>query len=223
MGTERSGEETARLASVVEDDVPRRLRAERERRGMSLRELARRLGVSPSAVSQIETGRARPSVATLWAIVTELGMSLDDLFQHDAGRGPRAAGGRTVPVVTEDIREAIRLATGVRWERLTADADPDVDFIFVTYEVGGSSSPDDGLVRHAGHEYGLVLSGRLEVTVGFESSVLGPGDSISFQSTTPHRLRNVGDEPVTGVWVVVGRGGADPRTPGGRPPAGHEA
>jgi len=187
--------------SVVDDDVPRRLRAERERRGISLRELARRLDISPSAVSQIETGRARPSVATLWAIVTELGMSLDDLFAPEAD-APRAS---MLPVVAAGAREALQLATGVRWERMTADADPDVDFIWVVYDVGGSSSPDDGFIRHAGREYGLVLSGRLEVTVGFERSVLGPGDSISFDSTTPHRLRNAGDEPVTGVWVVVGR------------------
>ena len=196
--------------SVVDDDVPRRLRAERERRGISLRELARRLAISPSAISQIETGRARPSVATLWAIVTELGMSLDDLFQHGAdGPDPEPATPRA-PVVTPEAREALQLATGVRWERLTADADPDVDFIWVVYDVGGSSSPDDTFIRHAGHEYGLVLSGRLEVTFGFESRVLGPGDSIDFESTTPHRLRNAGDEPVTGVWVVVGRR-ADPR------------
>ena len=209
---------------VVDDDVPRRLRAERERRGISLRELARRLGVSPSAISQIETGRARPSVATLWAIVTELGMSLDDLFRHAGDDAPAPAGdasptadaGARVPVVSAAAREAIQLATGVRWERLTADADPDVDFIWVVYEVGGSSGPEDGFVRHAGHEYGLVLSGRLEVTVGFERRVLGPGDSIDFESTTPHRLRNAGDEPVTGVWVVVGRR-ADPRA--GAPPA----
>jgi mannose-6-phosphate isomerase-like protein (cupin superfamily) len=50
-----------------------------------------------------------------------------------------------------------------------------------------------------------VLSGRLEVTVGFERRVLTAGDSISFDATTPHRLRNLGEEPVTGVWVVVGR------------------
>ena len=192
--------------SVVDDDVPRRLRAERERRGISLRELARRLDISPSAISQIETGRARPSVATLWAIVTELGMSLDDLFAPEID-APRPS---TLPVVTAEAREALQLATGVRWERMTADADPDVDFIWVVYEVGGSSSPDDGFIRHAGREYGLVLSGQLEVTVGFERSVLGPGDSISFDSTTPHRLRNAGDDPVTGVWVVVGRR-ADPR------------
>jgi transcriptional regulator with XRE-family HTH domain len=197
--------------SVVDDDVPRRLRAERERRGISLRELARRLDISPSAISQIETGRARPSVATLWAIVTELGMSLDDLFaQEAAAAGVAVPASTSLPVVGEGAREALQLATGVRWERMTADADPDVDFIWVVYEAGGSSSPDDSMIRHAGREYGLVLSGRLEVTVGFESTVLGPGDSISFDSTTPHRLRNAGDEPVTGVWVVVGRN-ADPR------------
>src|SRR4051794_30816743 len=136
-------------------------------------------------------------------------MSLDDLFAPDGGNG-------RLGVVTAEQREALQLATGVRWERLTADADPDVDFIWVVYDVGGSSSPDDGFVRHAGHEYGLVLSGRLEVTVGVERRVLGPGDSIDFESTTPHRLRNAGEEPVTGVWVVVGRR-ADPRT--GAPPA----
>jgi transcriptional regulator with XRE-family HTH domain len=207
---------TGRVAlSVVDDDVPRRLRAERERRGISLRELARRLRISPSAISQIETGRARPSVATLWAIVTELGMSLDDLFApEEQAAGAEAAPApppSTLPVVTAETREALQLATGVRWERMTASADPDVDFIWVVYDVGGSSSPDDSFIRHAGREYGLVVSGRLEVTVGFETTVLGPGDSISFDSTTPHRLRNAGDEPVTGVWVVVGRR-ADPRT-----------
>ena len=212
--------------SVVDDDVPRRLRAERERRGISLRELARRLKISPSAISQIETGRARPSVATLWAIVTELGMSLDDLFAHEAGASAEAGAPpaapepppTALPVVTEATREALQLATGVRWERMTADTDPEVDFIWVVYEAGGSSSPEDSFIRHAGREYGLVMSGRLEVTVGFETRVLGPGDSISFDSTTPHRLRNTGDEPVTGVWVVVGRR-ADPRAETGPPPA----
>ena len=210
---------------VVDDDVPRRLRAERERRGISLRELARRLKISPSAISQIETGRARPSVATLWAIVTELGMSLDDLFAHEAGASAEAGAPpaapepppTALPVVTEATREALQLATGVRWERMTADTDPDVDFIWVVYEAGGSSSPEDSFIRHAGREYGLVLSGRLEVTVGFETRVLGPGDSISFDSTTPHRLRNTGDEPATGVWVVVGRR-SDPRAETGPAP-----
>jgi quercetin dioxygenase-like cupin family protein len=70
-------------------------------------------------------------------------------------------------------------------------------------------------MRHTGREYGLLLGGHLEITVGFETSELGPGDSISFDSTVPHRLANAGDEPVRAVWVVFGRHGSDPRTPRG--------
>lgn len=195
----------------MNDEVPRRLRAQREQRKISLRELARRLDVSPSAISQIETGRARPSVATLYAIVSELGMSLDELFDHSvepaaADRPDRGGIGRFV--VREDQRETLDLGTGVTWDRLTADSDPDVDFLFVTYGPGGASSPPGQLMRHSGHEYGLVVSGKLEVTIGFESSVLEPGDSVFFESTTPHRLSNAGDEPTTAVWIVIGRHGS---------------
>jgi transcriptional regulator with XRE-family HTH domain len=203
---------------MMDDELPRRLRAERERRHISVRELARRLDVTPSAISQIETGRVRPSVATLFAIVTELDVSLDALFDHATrapGPGPRPAAGLPQTIVRDDERELLDLSTGVRWERLTAEVDPEVDFLAVTYDVGGASSPPGQLMRHTGHEYGLLLSGRLEITVGFETGELGPGDSISFDSTSPHRLANVGDEPVRAVWVVIGRRGSDPRAPQG--------
>ncbi len=207
-----------------------RLRARREQQGLSLREFARRLGVSPSAISKIETDKYRPSVSTLWAIVTELGMSLDELFgqapeaPENAPRPARRRGGQAVAAADErhhrqrlqraDARQAIELESGVRWERLTATIDPDADFLFVRYDVGGSSSVNDVFVRHSGREYGVVLTGTLEVTVGFETYVLGPGDSISFESTTPHRLRNVSDEPVTGIWFVIGRHENDPPAAG---------
>jgi transcriptional regulator with XRE-family HTH domain len=204
--------------SPVDQQVGRRLRAERERSQISLRELARRLGVSPSAISQIETGKSLPSVSTLYAIVSELGISLDALFSGEgaAGEGrlaaPRGAGAdaaappaRERHVQRAGSRKAIQLESGVRWERLTPTSDPDADFLYVVYEVGGSSSEGNRFIRHAGREYGLVLSGTLEVTVGFDSYLLGPGDSICFDSTVPHRLRNVGNEPVHGVWFVVGR------------------
>jgi transcriptional regulator with XRE-family HTH domain len=212
--TNRSpAEGSAWVTTAVDSDIPRRLRAERERRAISVRELARRLQLSPSAISQIERGVARPSVATLYAIVAELGLSLDELFAYrpdaegDESSPVRAAPPKAhrSPVVAESDRVAIELETGVRWEQLTSDPDPDVDFLHVVYEVGGSSSPDDKLIRHTGHEYGLVLSGKLEVTVQFETYVLEAGDSISFDSTTPHRLRNIGDEPMTAVWFTIGR------------------
>jgi len=193
--------------STPASKVGNRLRAERERRGISLRELARRVGVSPSLVSQIELDRVNPSVSTLYSLVTELGMTMSDVFgdgrpAERAAQQPRSSDGLAE---RPETRRVINLASGVRWERLTPGPDHDTDFLFVTYDVDGSSSEGNRSMRHSGHEYGLILSGKLEVTVGFDHYELGPGDSISFDSTVPHHLTNRGDEPVRGVWVVVGR------------------
>ena len=95
---------------------------------------------------------------------------------------------------------------GLTVHRRLVDRFPQADFLYVVYDVGGSSSSGEKMIRHTGREYGLVLSGVLEVTVGFDTYELGPGDSISFDSATPHRLQNKGTEPVHGVWFVVGRG-----------------
>jgi mannose-6-phosphate isomerase-like protein (cupin superfamily) len=111
-----------------------------------------------------------------------------------------------------DSRATLELDSGVTWDRLTAAHDPDVDFLFTTYEVGGSSSSNDKLVRHSGREYGIILEGELEVTVGFETHTLEPGDSISFDSQQPHRLANRTDSPATAIWFVIGRR-SDPRKP----------
>jgi mannose-6-phosphate isomerase-like protein (cupin superfamily) len=75
----------------------------------------------------------------------------------------------------------------------------------VTYEVGGASSPEREFQRHGGQEWGYVLSGTLGVTIGFDDYVLGPGDAIALDSTTPHRLFNSGGEPVHAIWFVLGR------------------
>ena len=203
-----------------------RLREERDRLGLSLRELARRLEVSPSLVSQIETGKTQPSVRTLYAIVSELGVSLDDVFTpsakdtdgHSLPSAPRTGRRRVSSTEVEQApaeghgrvqrakeRRVIDLGSGVRWERLTTWNDRDVDFLTTIYEAGGSSSPDGSLMRHNGREFGIVLGGKLGVTVGFEEHVLEPGDSISFDSSIPHRLHNDGAEVVTAIWVVLGR------------------
>ena len=70
--------------------------------------------------------------------------------------------------------------------------------------------PSLSMMRHAGTEYGHIRTGRLGVIVGFGTYELGPADSISFESTMPHRLFNIGEEPVEAIWFVVGRRG-DPR------------
>ncbi|MDW5594503.1 cupin domain-containing protein [Conexibacter stalactiti] len=223
-----SENETSRDGGTSELGV--RLRGERERQKIGVRELSRRLGVSASMISQIERGRVMPSVNTLYSITSALGISLDDLFaERPGGRSPAPLG--VVAAVAGDApaepaREAfvaagspvqrgedcqrLQLGSGVTWALLTSSPRPDIDFLRTTYAVGSESTPADALMRHAGHEYGTVLEGRLGVTVGFDTYELEPGDSISFESSTPHRLYNAGDEPAVAIWVVVGRGG-DPR------------
>jgi transcriptional regulator with XRE-family HTH domain len=195
------------------EDIGTRLREERDRVGISQRELARRIGLSASMISQIESGQSKPSVSTLYGIVTELGVSVDEIFggngvasSADAGHA-EPVGGTTDhgPMVRVEDRHVIDLDSGVRWERLTSHQHEHVDFLHVVYDVGGSSASDEKLMRHEGREYGVVLEGRLGVQLGFDEFTLGPGDSIAFDSTQPHRLWNLGDVPVSGIWFVVGR------------------
>jgi len=190
--------------------VGSRLRAERERLGIGLRELARRVGVSPSLVSQIELDRVNPSVSTLYALVTELGMTMSDVF-GDAPGNSVVLQLRGALAERPETRRVINLASGIRWERLTPDSDRDVEFLYVVYPVGAASCPEDALMTHGGKEYGYVSSGTLGVQVGFDEYELGPGGSIAFDSSSPHRLWAVGGEPVHAIWVVIGRE-ADPRT-----------
>jgi transcriptional regulator with XRE-family HTH domain len=221
----------AKTAAANTSDAPSdlgpRLRAIRLRRGIGLRELARRLDLSPSSISQIETGKMQPSVRTLYAFVSEFGVTVDEVLfdqsqppdgasasmsESDSSRA--IAAGPGLAVQRAQGRPTITLNSGVTWERLMFWADEDVEFIEATYPPGGSSGPDNSLGRHSGHEFGFVLSGVLRVVVGFDEFVLEPGDSITFPSPTPHRLSNDGSETVRAVWVVRGRRGAHP---------GHEA
>ena len=193
-----------------------RLRGAREQRQLSVRELARRIGCSASLISQIERGVSVPSVGVLYSLATELDTSLDHLLfgaepRRPAGPAPgTVAPGTVAPgIVAPGIvqravgRNIIDLASGVRWERLTPGADVMTDFLEVIYSPGGHSTDERRPLRHDGHEYGLVISGTLQANVGFESYELGPGDSIAFDSSTPHEYLNKTGEPVHAVWVVV--------------------
>lgn len=226
------------------ESIGNHLRVARLERNISLRGMARRIDVSPSFVSQVELGKAKPSLGTLYAFLSELDLSLDELMPREdaaeehapppsSGVNVRRAAEQsgTMPPVTPwpwsapispvqrgDSRRMVQFG-GVTWQRLTTHDDALVDFLHVTYEVGAESCPNEHLMRHIGIEYGFIVSGSLGVQVGFEKYDLGPGDSISFDSATPHRLSNVGDATSTSIWVVVGRRSA---AGGGAPHGDHQ-
>ena len=189
-----------------------RLRQVRASRQLSVRELARRVGCSASLISQIERGVSVPSVGVLYSLATELGSSLDYLL-FGSGGGPDG-----VPAAMPDLKAAapppafvqrgcdrriIDLASGVRWERLTPQSEALTDFLEVIYSPGGHSTDERRPLRHDGREYGLIISGTLTANVGFDSYELGPGDSIAFDSSTPHEYLNKTGEVVHAIWVVV--------------------
>ena len=202
-----------------------RLRLVRGSRQLSVRELARRVGCSASLISQIERGVSVPSVGVLYALATELGSSLDYLlFGSGAGPAgapePREAPDSGIPWAAEASavpgagppsaivqrgcdRRIIDLASGVRWERLTPRSEAMTDFLEVVYSPGGHSTDERRPLRHDGREYGLIISGTLQANVGFESYELGPGDSIAFDSSTPHEYLNKTGDYVHAIWVVV--------------------
>jgi transcriptional regulator with XRE-family HTH domain len=189
--------------------------------GISLRQLARDINVSASFISQLETGKTQPSVSTLFAICEALNIVPNDLFSEE---GPDAnvessLSASSVPnvvaptsifraVASESLtgplhpeeRKVIDLDSGVTWESLAPSRGGKTEFMLVRYEVGGSSTTQDKLIRHVGTEYGYVLRGTLEVTIGFETFILHAGDSLSFSSSRPHRLRNAGDDVVEAIW-----------------------
>jgi transcriptional regulator with XRE-family HTH domain len=191
--------------------IGERLREERARKKMTAREIARRVGVSPSLISQIERNKVNPSVSTLWSLVTVLGISMGDLFaevgsEPKRNSGPRiAAASADSPTTEPGGRAVINLEQGVTWERLTADRDAMVEFLTISYPPGAASCEEDSLVRHSGKEYGYVLKGVLRVQIGFDEYELRPGMAISFDASSPHRLSALGEQTVEAIWIVVGR------------------
>ena len=218
-----------------------RLRQARLDADMTLRELARTLGVSPSFVSQLENGKSQPSVATLYSLAQLLGVSIDRLFEGGAAPGssapasdPQPAQADPVPQPRDDgapidrarlaspadawrgtAPEPARLShtkpgnrtrlvmdTGVVWEQLARNTDEHLDFMEITYPAGSSSTTDDRMLRHDGYEYGFLLEGELQVTLGFDEFTLRAGEALGLNSSIPHLFKNLGTTPARGIWFV---------------------
>lgn len=214
------------------DRLGQRLKDVRVRTGLTLRELARQAEVSPSLISQIENGKSQPSVATLYAFSRVLNVSVDELFDEPrsdlavSSPAPTVARDRfaevnghmdpvhawqpseyanRVSVAHPSHRPHLTMAEGVVWERLAATPEQGVNFMKIAYAPGATSSAGGDLITHDGYEYGFVLAGEVEVTVGDEVFLLRAGESLGFDSSIPHVLRNPGDQMFEGVWFVHGQ------------------
>ena len=202
--------------------VGERIRLAREAAGISVRELARRIDVSASHVSQVERGLASFSVRALYSVVNILGISMDSLFEESALEvsspslhdeviatsqdGPLDEAGI---VLRRGSRPAMQLQSGPRWERLTAKPEVGAEFIEVIYKPALGAAPPEDFIRHPGREYGIITKGTLSVQVGFGRAEMSAGDSIAFDSSIPHRFWNETGEEVVAVWFVLDSAAGD--------------
>lgn len=179
------------------------VRRERERAGLSVRELARRLGVSASFLSQFELGQSQAAVNTLFAIATELNLSLDDLLGHSVEPGGTPAAKNGARPNRPDMAHYLTFQTGVRWRRLADLGQDHVDFLLTEYEPGADSAPGDSPQQHRGNDYGYVLEGTLTVIVKGRRKRVKAGNAVAMRGDVPHRLVNETDELVRAIWFVT--------------------
>ncbi len=168
------------------DDIGLRLRRLRELRGLSQRTLARLSGVSNATISLIENQRTDPSLGLLKKVLDSIPISLSDFFGMDVHHAEQ---------VFYSAEELVEIGSGpISYRQVGGDLTQSrLQVLYETYAPGADTG--HSLLTHEGEEAGVVISGRLEVTVGEQMRVLRTGDAYRFNSRTPHRFRNSGREP----------------------------
>ncbi len=183
------------MAEIADDfDLGQRLRGLRELHGLSQRELAKRAGVSNAVISLIEQNRNNPSVGMLKKVLAGFPLSLADFFALDLA--PREQ-------VFYRAEELIEIAGGkVSYRQVGLDlSGRGLQILHERYAPGADTG--ETMLRHEAEEGGVVISGRLEVTVGDQRRVLGPGEAFYFDSRLPHRFRNLGEEEAVVVTACT--------------------
>lgn len=178
---------------MQEFDVGGRLRAMRLAAGLSQRQLADASGVPHGQISMIETNRSSPSVASLRRILGGLAVSMSEFFETEP---PVSQAVFFKPHEMRDLTTRLYSTLGDPRGKITlrqvGDAKAhNLQILHERYEPGADTGA--AMLDHISHEGGIVIAGELEVTVGDRCTVLKAGDSYLFDSSQPHRFRNLGD------------------------------
>jgi len=170
----------------VTTDVGGQLKTVRVMYGLSQRELAKRAGVTNGTISLIEQNRVSPSISSLKKVLEGIPMSLAEFFTLDLHASPQVFYSQEELADIGDGEVSLRLVAAKRPNRA-------MTIMQERYAPGADTGAD--MLSHKGEEGGVVLSGKVELTVGGQTRVLGPGDAYYFTSAVPHRFHNLGPEP----------------------------
>ena len=171
------------------DDIGTRLRVVRQIYGLTQRELARRAGVTNGAISLIEQNRVSPSISSLKKILDGIPLSLADFFTLNFSPSENVffSGSELTEIAFGENISLRMVGRSIK--------DRALQMLFETYQPGADTG--EAMLRHHGEECGIIVTGRLIVTVGAQEKELGAGDAYYFRSDIPHRFRNPGDAPCT--------------------------
>jgi len=173
-----------------------KLRSVRERKGLTLKDVAEMVSVSESLVSQIERNKVSPSMDTLLTIADSLDIDFEYLFK-DYKRN------KQVDIVRAGQGDCI-VQPGVTFHQLSMLIEPDEQHAIEAFllEISPGNEKGDLVYGHAGKELGVLLEGQGELVYGTNRYQLNVGDSISFPSDNPHILRNTGAKVLKAIWVI---------------------
>lgn len=174
-----------------------KLRLSRQTKKMTIAQLSEQTGFSSGYISSVERGHVNPSLSALLKISSALDLDTGVLFES------RSHSNSAIQVVRKGERlTLVYPGSNFRYELLTRDLTMrKVEFIRVIIPVGKSSGTKP--LTHDGEEYGLVLKGRIQLLLGDETYILHDGDSVSFQSTIPHSVINIGKTDAEAIWVFT--------------------
>lgn len=177
---------------AVDFNVGARLKQVREAHGLSQRQLAQRAGVTNGTISLIEQNRCSPSVSSLRKVLQGIPMTLAEFFSSD-DLPPREQiffkGGDLV-----ELTGLVKSRVGSISFRQVGDLrGRNLQVLHEKYAPGADTGGRT-MLQHESEEGGVIIKGRIELTVGDRKEILGPGDAYLFDSRIPHRFRNLGDE-----------------------------
>ncbi|HOJ64001.1 MAG TPA: XRE family transcriptional regulator [Spirochaetota bacterium] len=173
-----------------------KIRQIRERKKITLKEIAEKINVTESLLSQIERNKVSPAIDTLLKIAEVLEIDLEYLFSDYKIN-------KKVNIVKKDNRKKISY-NNVIYEQLSKtedDTEHGIEAYFLMIRKGGETGSKD--YGHRGKELGVILEGSGEFLIGNNKYILEEGDSISFSSSIPHVLRNIGDKDLKALWIIT--------------------
>ncbi len=179
---------------IDSEGLGRRFRELRKQKRMTLTRMAKMTRRSVSLLSQIETGKVNPSFSSMQSIADALEVSLSQLILQD-----ESANENDHALLKLRDRKALTTRGGVEHQLLSRSLSPSFEFVVNVLPPGSSTGKDP--YTHDGLECGLLLEGELEVEIGKKIFSMKPGDSITLNSSTPHRVANRGKKKAVAVWV----------------------